>query len=1116
MPRRLIPLLLLMLVGFLLPATHASAHLGEYKFSATSGEWIKTKEYEIEFVRGANPRDDGSSDAYKIGFTFYFDGMPYDQFTVGSNGVIGLGPEPVSSCWVNDLAMPNGDCPGNGEDVYDYTLEKIPHIAPFWDDLRVLGAVTGAVVGKEGSRILVLSFFDIETWYNSGVVSNFQVRLYEGSNKIEFYYENLNPEYDGDGASIGLAAGESNFLSVTPGPKGRASVNTEKPDNFYSPRNEPIPPGTLYIFDPCTMVMRGDLELGNKNELKPGDSLLLNQSVPLYSSVEFSPISIALGCEGEKKFEIYLEGDDYSIDMKGGVATSKEPVIPVITFTPTEMGERLGWLTIVTEDAKYTYYLAAHGSTSLALVGHPDQGGVEDMKDGAVLMENIHVRRRSSDKFSPFTVINTSKNPKSPPVRVTFSIEGISKGQYSIDPAEAEIGAGEELTPTITFSPEFIGTTPEVLTVRAGAQTFTFQLKAYSDAVGGAFTVQSNRLVEGSQVFSNAYGCVDDGPVTLPFEVSNIGNLPFEVQELAIYRTDTSYKQGQPSYPLLRDKANQLIPATDYILSTAPPVYPFRNNAVSLPITLGVGETRTLYLTFIGRETGKRYARAYLRTNDEVITGTDISGRQVEGLLVFDLFGRASGSRMSGDLAGNRLRHVVFPETGVGATSFSTLSVFNTGRCDLRISKEDLRITGGDIEEFAVVSAGSTDSTNNLVIKPGEKADLTFSFSPVRQGSRRATIRLRTNDVNVQYPGIDNRGEFYLNLYGGGGSGLQIAGADFGEALIGGGANEQKHNMASLINTGSTPVSIASMMIDGTDAAEFTEDPDNAWPALPKMLMPGEELPVGIVFAPAANGTPGTRTATLTVSTTDLKTLTAELTGQAGTRTVQVNPTAITFPMTTVGKYQRKMVSISNTGTMTVELEQPEISGPDRDAFTAGKMPRLTLAPGQTELLELTYVAVAPGTLAASLEFAGNMTNGPVSVPINASSKTRNPNDPNVMIPGRQGVIEDGVGMAGGLENLSTSSVGAVSTANGMTLAQSAPNPAQHSVEIRYGLAEAGQVELALYDAQGRLVRVLDAGNRTAGEQITRLDVSTLANGTYIYRLTAGGQTLSRTMQVVR
>ena len=88
--------------------------------------------------------------------------------------------------------------------------------------------------------------------------------------------------------------------------------------------------------------------------------------------------------------------------------------------------------------------------------------------------------------------------------------------------------------------------------------------------------------------------------------------------------------------------------------------------------------------------------------------------------------------------------------------------------------------------------------------------------------------------------------------------------------------------------------------------------------------------------------------------------------------------------------------------------------------------------------------------------------------------------------------------------------------ADAFDLAASAPNPVAASSRIAFSLAEAGPARLAVYDLLGREVAVLADGPLEAGAHEVRLDASGLATGAYLYRLTAGDQSLVRQLTVVR
>ncbi|HEX9952368.1 MAG TPA: M36 family metallopeptidase [Rubricoccaceae bacterium] len=79
-----------------------------------------------------------------------------------------------------------------------------------------------------------------------------------------------------------------------------------------------------------------------------------------------------------------------------------------------------------------------------------------------------------------------------------------------------------------------------------------------------------------------------------------------------------------------------------------------------------------------------------------------------------------------------------------------------------------------------------------------------------------------------------------------------------------------------------------------------------------------------------------------------------------------------------------------------------------------------------------------------------------------------------------------------------------------------APNPARGTVALAYSLAEAGAARVSLVDLLGREVAVVVAGEQAAGRHAASLDVSGLAPGVYVVRLSSGGDALARRIVVVR
>ncbi len=98
---------------------------------------------------------------------------------------------------------------------------------------------------------------------------------------------------------------------------------------------------------------------------------------------------------------------------------------------------------------------------------------------------------------------------------------------------------------------------------------------------------------------------------------------------------------------------------------------------------------------------------------------------------------------------------------------------------------------------------------------------------------------------------------------------------------------------------------------------------------------------------------------------------------------------------------------------------------------------------------------------------------------------------------------------------------GATTAENGFALSQNAPNPIVTGTSFRYTLPEASNVTLEVYSTLGQRVATVFSGSRAAGVHNVTWDGlsdlgTTLPAGSYVYRLRAGDQVLSKTLVITR
>lgn len=123
---------------------------------------------------------------------------------------------------------------------------------------------------------------------------------------------------------------------------------------------------------------------------------------------------------------------------------------------------------------------------------------------------------------------------------------------------------------------------------------------------------------------------------------------------------------------------------------------------------------------------------------------------------------------------------------------------------------------------------------------------------------------------------------------------------------------------------------------------------------------------------------------------------------------------------------------------------------------------------------------------------------------VNMMLNTNDPIQPTQVIPIRL------------IVNTTTSVDEMVVLPNQISLRQNYPNPFNPSTSISYALPSTDLVRLEVFDLLGRSVSVLVNERVEAGSHTVRFDASSLSSGMYVYRLTAGGQTITRQMLLIR
>ena len=148
--------------------------------------------------------DEGYTSPTPIGFSFNYNGTAFTQFQASTNGFIRLG---------------TGLAAATASDALNGTLRSI--IAPLWEDLAVTNTtvdITYQLSGVTPNQVMTIEWNNMKWNKTATGLSQFQLKLYEVDNHIEFIYGTLNPSTS-IAASIGLA--DNTVISTTGSATGK-------------------------------------------------------------------------------------------------------------------------------------------------------------------------------------------------------------------------------------------------------------------------------------------------------------------------------------------------------------------------------------------------------------------------------------------------------------------------------------------------------------------------------------------------------------------------------------------------------------------------------------------------------------------------------------------------------------------------------------------------------------------------------------------------------------------------------------------------------------------------------------------------------------------------------
>ncbi|MHB8486871.1 MAG: choice-of-anchor D domain-containing protein [Candidatus Acidiferrales bacterium] len=326
-----------------------------------------------------------------------------------------------------------------------------------------------------------------------------------------------------------------------------------------------------------------------------------------------------------------------------------------------------------------------------------------------------------------------------------------------------------------------------------------------------------------------------------------------------------------------------------------------------------------------------------------------------------------------------------FGNVAQGTTTAPSTSILtNTGNATLSIT--NAKISGVNATDFAF--GGSNTCIAGAAVLPDASCTIAVDFAPnepnpprsleaqavisftenSNQSTGTAAITLSGTEATAAMPAV----------------GLASTSLNFGSVNVGGSTSQPP---VQLKNTGSAPLSIASIGITGPNAGDFAET--STCPLSSSgTLSAGATCTISVTFQPMAAGS---RTASVVISdNANPSQQTIALTGTGATASVSLTPASLTFPTQNEGPPSApQSVTLKNTGTSPVTISSIGFGGANPSDFAQTNncplAPSATLNAGAICTISVTFQPTASGSLSAVLSVADDSMPSPQTVAVSGT-----------------------------------------------------------------------------------------------------------------------------------
>ena len=189
----------------------------------------------------------------------------------------------------------------------------------------------------------------------------------------------------------------------------------------------------------------------------------------------------------------------------------------------------------------------------------------------------------------------------------------------------------------------------------------------------------------------------------------------------------------------------------------------------------------------------------------------------------------------------------------------------------------------------------------------------------------------------------------------------------------------------TLSNTGTSPLTISSIAIGGTNPGDFGQT--NNCPISPSTLAASASCTINITFTPTAAGS---RSASLAVSDNATGSpQTASLSGTGVTATATLSPTSLTFSSQNVGTTSAaQAVTLSNTGSAALSISSIAFTGTNSTDFAQTNNCGSSLAASASCTINVTFTPAATGSRTATLTANDSASGSPQTASLSGTGTT--------------------------------------------------------------------------------------------------------------------------------